>query len=181
MDKAILVFLMALILFSCSDNENSLEERQRLIEEERNERLEYIRIHNIPDDAKKDEGLYYIELKEGGGDPPSSGDRLVIYFTIYNLDGRIISSNELNGRYEPLIVELFFNNTNNSALGYEISGGSRSRAILIGQAHALKYMKKGTRSRAIIPSNLLNVGSSVYTANFFTRIYEQEVVEIRRQ
>jgi len=169
-----------ILLFSCE--ENQLKTHQKRLEDERNIRLNYIEEHNIPDSTKKDEGIYYIELEKGTGETSESGDWVLVYYTGYNLDGYIFDSNVLNGRYEPLIVELLTNENTNSAQGYRIRNASRSGTVVSGFAHALKYMKKDGRARVIIPSALgygVTGGSGILP--YSTIIFELEVVEIRKQ
>ncbi|MFA8437217.1 MAG: FKBP-type peptidyl-prolyl cis-trans isomerase [Marinifilaceae bacterium] len=139
---------------------------QRMKEDEKADRANYIKENNIPSSARTDSGLYYLEIEAGEGELPKNGDKLYVYYTGSFLDGTVFDSNQKNGRYEPL------------SFTYNEYGGSE---VIQGWYEGLGKMKKGGKAKLIVPSSLA-YGSNERTGipAYSTLIFEVELVDIRR-
>ncbi len=156
-----LLFIVSLFI-SCDDD--SIQERR---DEEKAQRLNYIKEHNIADSTRQISSLYYIQIKEGEGEKPEYGkDKVYVFYTFYYLDGTLITTNSLYGLFEPF--------------SFTYGDPSIKQAL----TEAVSYMKEGGKARLIIPSTLNNglptLGiETAYTNEFVTVICDLELYEIR--
>ncbi len=175
MNKKLLTISLIFVfagLFSCSEDETY----QTLLEDERNERLNYLAEHGITEKAVIEGGVYYQELLAGEGDTAKIGDNVAVYYTGYFLDGRIFDTNVLDGKYEPLTVQLAGIYT-----GYIVQNGVASGTVIQGWPPALLQMQAGSKARVVVPSSLAyGIYGSSGIPGYTTLIFEIEMVDIRR-
>ncbi|MFA8437218.1 MAG: FKBP-type peptidyl-prolyl cis-trans isomerase [Marinifilaceae bacterium] len=127
-----MVLITGLFLFSCSLNDD--DDNGRTFSDEQKELEAFILENNISESAKQESGLYYIELIPGEGEVLSKGDKVKVKYKGMFLDGSVFDQNlDEEGAFEfPL------------GTGYVIPGWDEGVAL----------MKKGGKSRLIVPSYL---------------------------
>ncbi len=157
----ILIFAGA-ALFSCQDND--LEERRQAELQKLNNYIE----ENYPDLEPTASGLYFIELEEGTGDSIQVNDRVQFFFDMWTLDTLTVAQ---SGRYEPLEV--------NVLPPSQLGSSAQSIEQMLGLHEALSYMKKGSKARLILPSQLAFGQYGNYSVGGFTSlIMEVEVYKV---
>ena len=158
----IFLFAVSVTCFSCKDN--SLEKRRK---NELDKLNEYMRTHYAGLDPKPS-GLYYIELQEGTGDSIKIGDRIQLFYDMWNLDSLHVAS---SGQYEPLELVVLHPND----LSYSADYPEDIRAL----HEALTYMKKHSRSLLIFDSGLGFGQNGTYgIAGFTPLMMELEVYKV---
>lgn len=163
--KYIAFLFIVTFFFSCDDN--SIQERR---DEEKAQRLRYVREHNISEDTRQMSGLYFIPIKEGKGETPEwQRDKVYVFYTFYYLDGTVIptGTNSLTGYFEPQ--------------SFTYGDPSFKQAL----NEAVGMMKEGGKARLIIPSTLNNGApylgvETMQTNEFITVICDIELYEIRK-
>nr|HPI45862.1 FKBP-type peptidyl-prolyl cis-trans isomerase [Tenuifilaceae bacterium] len=141
----------------------------------------WVQVNNIPAEALKPSGLYYISIQEGADLSPESGDYVIYSYKEKKLDGVIVDSDssyiaklydlfEINYHYTPVFTK--FDNSNMVVEGY-------NRYMLEGLYEGLSYMKEGGKATLIIPSSLA-YGSSGRIINQNTKInsFESLIYEV---
>lgn len=112
-----------------------------------------------------DNGMYYLPLKQGGGNPAETGDIVKVNFTGYFLDGRKFESTYDRG--QPLEFKL----------------GEQGQVIK-GFEMAISLLSEGAKAKFIIPSQLAfgEAGSSTgIVPPYSTLIYEIELLNINKK
>lgn len=136
------VFNLKVVDIMTSDEYEAEQEKQLKMEEAENSRrlqeepmkiAEYIKDNDI-DVEPKASGLYYIVEQEGTGETVQNGDMVIVHYTIYNLDGKLIESSY---DYNQPIPFIFGQNQ-----------------MIPGIEEAVGYMKVGGKARIIVPSQL---------------------------
>lgn len=138
------LFLSLFSLFSCS--EDSVQQK---IESEKADRLDYVKNFDF---KQTNTGLYYLTVIEGSGETLhelaikeyNERGSLISFkynYAFYHLDGRIITSNFLNGYYQT------------SSAIYSLGG---KFYIKKGLNEALGLMKVGGKMRTVISTSLYN-------------------------
>jgi len=156
------IILVAIAFFSCKDDD---AEKQRQYELKK--LRDYIQ-NNYPDLKPKSSGLYYIELEEGIGDSIKIGDKVQIFYDIWDLDTTWITG---SGNFEPLELVVL--------PPTQLSYSAQDIDEMLGLHEALTYMKKGTRSLLIVPSELAFGQYGVSGINGFTSLrMEVEVYKV---
>lgn len=148
----------------------------------------WIQVKNIPAEALKPSGLYYISNQEGTGLSPEKGDFLVYSIKEKSLSGYVYFSNEyvtaklydnfdINFHFGPLFTKYEINRDYNAVEGYPIN--SVSLLMVKGVYEGLSYMKEGGKATLIMPSKLA-YGRSGLTYSQTTRIspYESLIYEV---
>ncbi len=130
------IFAFFLHLASCKKDDDTLE---KLKAKEARLLKDYLKENNITV-SPTSSGLYFIDLEEGSGDYPVSGDRVVVGYTGYLLDGRVFDTTEGKHSFKFLVDD----------------GG-----IIAGMNEGIKMIRKGGKGRLIIPSDLAYKGNSV--------------------
>lgn len=114
-----------------------MEEEERLkkqrLEEEPYKIAKYLKDNNI-DVLPKPSGLYFVEKEIGDGSYVQSGDLVLVHYTIYNLDGKMIESSY---DFEQPLPFVYGDNQ-----------------MLAGIEEAVGYMRVGGKCKIIAPSNL---------------------------
>ena len=114
-----------------------MEEEERLkkqrLEEEPYKIAKYLKDNNI-DVLPKPSGLYFVEKEIGDGSYVQSGDLVLVHYTIYNLDGKMIESSY---DFEQPLPFVYGDNQ-----------------MLAGIEEAVGYMRVGGKCKIIVPSNL---------------------------
>ncbi len=114
-----------------------MEEEERLkkqrLEEEPYKIAKYLKDNNI-DVLPKPSGLYFVEKEVGDGSYVQSGDLVLVHYTIYNLDGKMIESSY---DFEQPLPFVYGDNQ-----------------MLAGIEEAVGYMRVGGKCKIIVPSNL---------------------------
>lgn len=108
------------------------ENAQRL-KEEPTKIANYVKDNNI-DVQPKTSGLYFIETQQGIGETPQTGDMVVVHYTIFNLDGKLIESSYDYNQPIPFVYG--------------------ENQMIPGIEEAVGYMKVGGKARIIVPSQL---------------------------
>jgi FKBP-type peptidyl-prolyl cis-trans isomerase 2 len=112
--------------------------------------------------------LYYIELEEGIGDSIKIGDKVQIFYDIWDLDTTWITG---SGQFEPLELVVLSPT--------QLSYSAEDIDEMLGLHEALTYMKKGTKSLLIVPSELAFGQYGVSGINGFTSLLmEVEVYKV---
>ncbi|MDD4109119.1 MAG: FKBP-type peptidyl-prolyl cis-trans isomerase [Prolixibacteraceae bacterium] len=157
------VVLIALAIFSCKEND---AEKQR--EYELKKLSDYIQ-NNYPDLKPKASGLYYIEQVEGEGDSIKIGDKVQVFYDIWDLDSTHLTS---SGRFEPLEF-VVLSPTQLSYLAEDVNE-------MLGLHEAVTYMKKGTKSLLILPSELAfgQYGITGVISGFTSLLMEVEIYKV---
>ncbi|HCC71164.1 MAG TPA: peptidylprolyl isomerase [Bacteroidales bacterium] len=121
-------FLLAAILLagmvSCFKDNNE-EKEMKII-------ANFLKDQGI-DTEPTESGLYYIEMTEGTGIQPVTGDTVEIYYVGYFLDGRIFDSN-----------------LNSDPFRFALGSGNTIQGIDEG----VSYMKESGKALLVIPSSL---------------------------
>lgn len=146
----IFIVLLSFGFISCDDGDNYYSQ----MEKERDVRSEYLSKNGISDDfLLKDAGIYFQILKTPiDADNAKSikiGDKVIVYYTGYVLDGKVFDSNIISGKFEPLIIWI-----TGSRQGYMIKNGVTSGTVIAGWVPALLNMKEGMSARIVVPSSL---------------------------
>lgn len=164
----LIVALVAIAFFSC--RENSLEKQRQ---NELKKLDEFIRAH-YAEVERRPSGLYYIPLQAGTGDSIKIGDQVQIYYSLKDLDDRVIvETTGYSGgfRFDP--ISLVVQHPNN--LGSSAQAVNEIRAL----HEALTYMKKGSRSKMIFDSALgFGQFGSLGIGGFTSLIMEVEVYKV---
>jgi len=149
----LLVFLISAVLTSCKEKEEFTAEDERKM-------IESFLKENEIDVEPTESGLYYIELIEGPGSSPVTGDSVDVYYTGYYLSGRILDHNLYSDPLRVIIGE---------------------HGVIAGMEEGLTYIKEGGEALLVIPSKLaygeegnFQMGIGPYTPLAF----EVEIVEI---
>lgn len=114
-------------------------------------------------DWKIDNGMYYHFDQMGEGDAPKKGDWVVLHYTGYNLKGK-----KLDSTYET------------EAFGFSYGDPLQ---VIKGFEMALSKMKKGSKLKIVIPSQLGfgSTGTSDKTIRPYTPLlYELELIDIKK-
>jgi len=122
------IFLLILMLTginSCFKDTNSEKEELEIIDN-------YLRNNGI-DTEPTASGLYYIELIEGTGLQPVTGDTVEVFYEGYFLSG-----------------EVFISNMNLDPHRFVIG----AMAVIVGLEEGVTYMKEGGEAMLIVPSSL---------------------------
>lgn len=158
------IALLFIVSLFCSCDDDSIQQRR---DEEKAQRLAYVRQHNISDTTRQPSGLYFIPIKEGEGEEPKVGkDKVYVFYAFYNLDGSLIDHQGFFGLFEP----------------YSFTYGDPSIKQALNEA--IGKMREGGKARLIIPSTLNNgmpyIGvETMSTREFITVICDLELYEIR--
>jgi len=156
------LFFLAISFFSCKENDF---EKQR--ENELKKLNEFIRNH-YSEIERRPSGLYYISLEEGSGDSIQIGDRVQLFYDLWNLDSVYITG---TGQYEP--VEVIVQHPS------ELSSSARNASNTLGLHEALTYMREGGKSKLIMPSELAFGQYGAYNIIGFTSVMmEVEVYKV---
>lgn len=120
----------------------------------------YLLNNALPVQAVKP-GVYYFELKKGGGSKPVSGDSVFIRYT-----GRFLSGEVFDGSYQ----------SGNTLLSYRLGNGER----LIEWERAVSTMREGSVARLVLcsPNAYGRSGSGVIPPNT-PLVYDIELVRIK--
>lgn len=141
----------------------------------------WIQVNNIPADAKKPSGLYFVSQNEGIGLSPAIGDWVLYSYTEKTLDGLVwLSDNsylvklydrfDINYHYVPVFAKYY-------KAPMQITGYSRT--MLKGVFEGLGYLKEGGKATLYIPYNL-GYGSSSATngLGYQSLIYDIELLKV---
>ena len=132
MKVALLAFLVLSIGFLACEKDD--EYTAQLIQQEIDDREDYLEKSGIPVDTNRASGLYYFETKTGAGIQPVTGDKVKVHYIGQFLNGTIFDSSY--DRDKPIEFTL--------GLGEVIPGWDEAIAL----------MKEGGTADLIIPSNL---------------------------
>lgn len=179
--KYILLALLAVGLFFACDREFSDLEGDEMAKLNA-----WVQVKNIPAEAKKPSGLYYLSILEGSGISPEPGDFVIYSYKEKKLDGVIVDSDSshiaklydffnINYHYIPVFTK--FDNSNKFIEGY-------SRTMLAGLYEGLGYMKEGGKATFIMPSSLAygrlgrTISQSIRVNPYESIIYEVELHKV---
>lgn len=181
--KYILLAILGLGLFFSCDREYSDFEGDEMAKFNA-----WIQVKNIPAEALKPSGLYYISNQEGTGLSPEDGDFLVFSVKEKSLNGIVYFSNDyataklydnfdINFHFGSLFTKYEINHDYNAVEGYPIN--SVTLLMVKGVYEGLSYMKEGGKATLIMPSKLA-YGRSGLTYSQTTRIspYESLIYEV---
>lgn len=124
---------------------------------------------------KQASGLYYINIIEGKGDQPHFGDQVKVNYTVYNLSGKVIDTNNKTIAQKAKIYS--------ASRKYEpfpfILGDD---GIIAGWTEGVALMKLGGKAKLIIPSRLA-YGSRSYgpIESNMTLVFEISLIGIERK
>ena len=172
--KYILLALLAVGLFFACDREFSDLEGDEMAKLNA-----WVQVKNIPAEAKKPSGLYYLIS-------PEPGDFVIYSYKEKKLDGVIVDSDSshiaklydffnINYHYIPVFTK--FDNSNKFIEGY-------SRTMLAGLYEGLGYMKEGGKATFIMPSSLAygrlgrTISQSIRVNPYESIIYEVELHKV---
>jgi len=166
MKRIIILFFVAVLfvgLFSCGKDNSAEKKRQNELA-----LLDAYMIKNYPKAEPTKSGLYYIEEKKGTGDTIVAGDKVLIYYATWELDGKLIDESTgytAGYRYEP----------------YEVNVGAGNS--ITGLEEGLTYMQTGTVATLIINSRLAygengNMNSNPVVLGFTTLRMQVEVYKV---
>ncbi|MBD3226325.1 MAG: FKBP-type peptidyl-prolyl cis-trans isomerase [Caldithrix sp.] len=126
-------FIMMLMLSCGSDKQKDSAEQQSGNEAAR--KKANTKDFSIPEDAVTTEsGLKYVELKEGSGDQPQTGQKVVVHYTGWTMDGKKFDSSVDKGQ----------------PFSFTIGKGE----VIAGWDEGISTMKEGGKRRLFIPSEL---------------------------
>lgn len=163
----------------------------------------WIQVHNIPAEAQKTSGLYYISTREGSGSSPVDGDYVIYSYKEKTLEGIVLSTNDYataklysgfdaNYHYSPVFTAYdskLMTSGFNPLEGYTISinlstGKGVTRYMNYGLYEGLGYMKEGGKATLIVPSKLAYKGgvyalsSAASTIPYQSMLYEVELHKV---
>ena len=118
---------------SKEDGEKEERENAQRLKEEPTKIANYVKDNNI-NVQPKTSGLYFIETQQGIGETPQTGDMVVVHYTIFNLDGKLIESSYDYNQPIPFVYG--------------------ENQMIPGIEEAVGYMKVGGKARIIVPSRL---------------------------
>ncbi len=158
----LLAIILITALFGCKDNDIGKQRERELKKLE-----EYIR-DNYAGKEPTASGLYFFELKSGIGDSIKINDKVHIFYELYTLDSSYVAA---SGQFEPLQLVV--------SPPTQLSSSAEEVAELKGLHEALTYMKKGSKARLILPSELAFGQYGTYGVNGFTTLLmEVEVYKV---
>lgn len=141
----------------------------------------WIQVHNIPVDAKKPSGLYFVSQNEGNGLSPEIGDWVLYSYTEKTLDGLVwLSDNsdivklydrfDINYHYTPVFAKY-------EKAPIQITGFSRT--MLKGVFEGLGYLKESGKATLYIPYHLgYGTTSASNGLGYQSLIYELELLKV---
>jgi len=141
----------------------------------------WIQVHNIPADAKKPSGLYYLSQNEGNGLSPQLGDWILYSYVEKTLDGLVWLSDssdlmklydryDINYHYTPVFVK--YENAPVQIIGY-------GRTLLVGVFEGLGYLKEGGKATLYMPFNLAyGTQSATNGLGYQSLIYDLELLKV---
>lgn len=132
--KILFATLSIIVLASCGEDFSDERDKARLDFEN------YVLNAGIHDSLMKESGVYYIKRIEGDGKIPTSGDEVLIEYTVYSIDSTFAGSNTTVINKTPF--PLFDNNYLTSNV---IPFGMR------GMHEALSYMREGEVATVLVP------------------------------
>jgi len=152
----LLLFLMAVVSTSCLKNEMEEKEAEELRQLE-----EYVEKNGIPEEAKTESGMYYVEIEPGTGRNVTEGDYVVVEYSGRFLDGEYIETTDsATAQDEGIYNEEYIYGKTKFLWEYSIPGFTEG----------ISYMKEGGKSRFIMPSNLA-------FGNYRSVIYDVELIK----
>ncbi len=141
----------------------------------------WIQVHNIPAEAKKPSGLYFVSNTPGSGTTPTNESWVLYSYTEETLDGMVwLTSNQnlalLYSKYDnsyhyaPVFVKL--DKAPKLITGY-------NRTLLKGVFEGLTYMKEGEKATLYIPYYLAyGTNSATNGLGYQSLIYELELHKV---
>jgi len=174
--KYVLLALLAVGIFFACDKQFSDYEGDEMAKLKA-----WIQVKNIPADALKPSGLYFISKTEGSGISPEPGDFVIYSYKEKRLSGVVLDSDSsniaklydfynLNYHYVPVFTK--YDDSNKNIEGY-------GRFLIKGLYEGLGYMKEGGKATLVMPSSLAygNVGRTI---SQYVRInaYESVVYDV---
>ncbi len=161
---AALFVTAAFVIVSCNSARKYEEEERSLIQD-------YISKNNITVSPDAN-GIYFIELNPGTGDPAREGDTVGVRYKGTFLDGKVFDSNLDADKPFRLMVG--------------------TKDIIEGWSLALLKMRMGTKARVLLPSRLAygSMGYGYYDAygyyysiipGYTPLLFDIEVVELTRK
>lgn len=125
----------------------------------------YFKNKGITGAQKTASGMYYLITKEGDGEKPQNGEKAVMNYTGYHLDGTKFDSN----------VDSNFHHV--SPFEFDLGKGM----VIKGWDEGVALLKKGSKATFFIPSNL-GYGSTPRPniPAFSTLLFDVELVDIKK-
>lgn len=147
----------------------------------------WVQVHNIPAEALKPSGLYYISTQEGTGLTPAPGDFVVYSYEEQKLNGVTVDTDSAriarlygvfsaDRHYTPVFTK--FENSNDKIEGYN------GMTMPLGLREGLGYMKEGGKATLIMPSSLAygtagrTVSSTVKINSYESVIYRVTLLKV---
>lgn len=191
--KYIFLALLAVGLFFACDREFSDFEGDEMAKLNA-----WVQVKNIPAEALKPSGLYYISTQAGTGLSPEDGDFVIYSYKEKTLEGVVLSTNDyttaklydgfdFNYHYSPVFTAYNIYNGFNLLEGYDINivnGRGVKKYMVRGLYEGLSYMQEGGKATLIMPSILaygrssFSINSSVSTLPYQSLVYEVELHKV---
>lgn len=160
--SGLLVIILAATIIGCKDNDIGKQRERELKKLE-----EYIR-DNYSGKEPTASGLYFFELQAGVGDSIRINDKVQIFYDLYTLDSSYVAG---SGQFEPLQLVVL--------PPTQLGSSAEEVSELKGLHEALTYMKKGSKARLILPSELAFGQYGTYgVGGFTTLLMEVEVYKV---